>query len=107
MTTQFFGKDQQLQRSDLVMIRSAIAKGWDVPTETKLAIMCDVVAALNDESAGARLWAAAADTLICMEHDNDLRDNHDRELRGHVETARRWLAENPLPESKRKPRRPR
>lgn len=106
MATQFFGQGQRLRRSDLALIRRAIAGGWEAPEETKIAILRDVMAVFDDETAGARLWAAAASTVIAMVADNQLREKHDRELQKYAAACQRWLAENPAPESKRKPRRP-
>ena len=105
MGTKFFGQGERLRRSDLLLIRQAIAGGWDVPQETKVAILRDVMALFDDGAAGVRLWCAAAQTVIAMVGDNQLRDHHDRELRGYVETCRRWLAANLQLKSKRKPTR--
>ena len=67
--------------------------------------MRDVVDVMNDDTAGVRLWCAAAQTVIAMTGDDQLRDRHDRELRLCVERCQAWLAVPP--ESKRMPRRPR
>jgi len=107
MALKHFGLGERLRRSDLALIRKAIAQGWDVPDETKVAILRDVFDVMNDDTAGPRLWCAAVRTVLAMEAVNIRGEEFDHELRHCVDTCRRWLAANPQPESRRRPRRPR
>ena len=58
----------QLSRLDMVMIRKAIANGWDVPPETRARVVDGLMAAMD--GGHVRTALAVGRTAVAMEGDN-------------------------------------
>jgi hypothetical protein len=65
-----WGQNSDLRPADLLLVRKAIREGWDVPQETRDAVVADVERMIRENRWNGRRWCAVARCIIEMERDN-------------------------------------